>query len=68
MMLLGTNDYELIINTMLLLDISKIFNIKKDWLNSIKLNLYFAYTNNESNSYWYNYENTSFGGGIQINF
>ena len=50
------------------IDLSKTFNINKDWVNSIKLNLYYSNTINESNSYWYNYKNTSWGGGIQWNF
>jgi hypothetical protein len=50
------------------IDLSKTFNINKDWANSIKFNLYYSYTNNESNSYWYNYKNTSWGGGIQWSF
>ena len=50
------------------IDISKTFNINKDWINSIKFNLYYSNTNNESNSYWYNYKNNSWGGGIQWSF
>lgn len=65
---LGANDLRIDNQYIAFVDISKIFNVRKDWLNSIKLNIYFTYTNNESNSYWYNYENSAFGGGIQINF
>ena len=50
------------------IDLSKTFNINKDWVNSIKLNIYYSYAYNESNSYWYNYKNTSWGGGIQWSF
>ncbi len=50
------------------IDLSKIFSINKDWVKSIKFNLYYSYTNNESNSYWYNYKNTTLGGGIQWSF
>ncbi len=50
------------------IDLSKTFNINKDWINSIKLNLYYSNTYNESNSYWYNYKTTSMGGGIQWSF
>ncbi len=50
------------------IDLSKTFKIDKDWVNSIKFNLYYSRTNNESNSYWYNYKNTSWGGGIQWSF
>ena len=49
-------------------DLSKTFHIKKTWAKSIKFNLYYSHTNNESNSYWYNYKNTSLGGGIQWSF
>lgn len=49
-------------------DLSKTFNINKDWVNSIKFNLYYSHTYNESNSYWYKYKNTSLGGGIQWSF
>jgi len=50
------------------IDISKTFHVNKNWVNSIKLNLFYSFTNNESNSYWYNYKNTTFGGGIQWSF
>ena len=50
------------------IDLSKTFYIKKNWAKSIKFNLYYSHTNNESNSYWYNYKSTSLGGGIQWSF
>ncbi|NHZ87260.1 MAG: hypothetical protein GWP19_15540 [Planctomycetia bacterium] len=50
------------------IDLSKTFNINKDWVTSIKFNLYYSYINNESNSYWYNYKNNALGGGIQWSF
>ena len=48
--------------------ISKTFIINKDWINSIKFDISYVYTNNKSNSYWYDYKNSIFSGGIQINF
>ena len=49
-------------------NISKTFIIKKDWINSIKFDLTYVQTNNESNSYWYNYDNSIISGGMRINF
>ena len=50
------------------IDLSKTFNINKNWVNAIKLNLYYSHAYNESNSYWYKYKNISWGGGIQWSF
>jgi hypothetical protein len=50
------------------LNITKTFSIKKKWLNALSLNLYIGYTENKSNSYWYNYTNRVMGGGIQWRF
>ena len=65
---IGTEDLRIDKQYNYFFDLSKIINVQKDWLNSIKLNIYYTYSNNESNSYWYNYKNSAFGGGIQINF
>jgi len=46
--------------------LSKIFNLKKEWIKSVKFNLNFSIVNNESNSYWYNYDRTAFGGSIEF--
>lgn len=50
------------------IDLSKTFNMNKYWVKSIKFNLYYSHTYNESNSYWYNYKNTTLGAGIQWSF
>ena len=47
---------------------SKSFYLNKSWLNLLKINIYANYIKNNSNSYWYNYKNLLFGGGIQWNF
>jgi hypothetical protein len=65
---LGIEELRLDDQTNYFIDLSKTFNIKNNWAKSIKLNLYYSHTFNESNSYWYNYKNTSLGGGIQLNF
>jgi len=52
----------------LYINLTKTFSLKKKWLNALSLNLYFGYTNNKSNSYWYNYTNQIMGGGIQWRF
>jgi len=46
----------------------KTFYIDKNWLRLLKFNIYFSFIDNDSNSYWYRYKNTIFGGGIQWNF
>ena len=65
---LGINKLRFDEQTNYFMDISKTFHINKNWANSIKLNLYYSFTNNESNSYWYNYKNATFGGRIQWSF
>ncbi|MFC1565890.1 hypothetical protein ACFL4B_02985 [Candidatus Neomarinimicrobiota bacterium] len=66
--MVGIGDFRFDDQTNYFIDLSKTFNIDKNWVNSIKLNLYYSNTINESNSYWYNYKNTSWGGGIQWSF
>ncbi len=61
----GIGELRLDEQTNYFIDLSKTFNINKDWVTSIKFNLYYSYVNNESNSYWYNYKNNALGGGIQ---
>ena len=46
----------------------KTFYIDKSWLNLLKVNFYYGYIENDSNSYWYKYKNTILGGGIQWTF
>ena len=48
--------------------LSKTIFIKKQWLNSLKLNLNYNYIRNESNSYWYDYKNATIGGSVQWHF
>ena len=50
------------------LNISKTFNINKNWLNALTFNFYFDFINNKSNSYWYDYKNSTIGGGLQWRF
>ncbi len=64
----GIGELRLDDQTNYFIDLSKTFSINKNWVNSIKFNLYYSHTYNESNSYWYNYKNTSWGGGIQWSF
>jgi len=47
------------------LNFSKSFYFNKSWLKLLKVNFYFNYIDNKSNSYWYNYTNRVLGGGIQ---
>jgi len=46
----------------------KSFYINKSWLNLLKVNFYYGYIENDSNSYWYKYKNAILGGGIQWTF
>ena len=46
----------------------KTFYIDKNWLRLLKFNIYYSYIDNDSNSYWYRYKNSIFGGGIHWNF
>ena len=64
----GIGELRLDEQTNYFIDLSKTFNINKDWIDSIKFNFYYSYTLNESNSYWYNYKNTTLGAGIQWSF
>jgi hypothetical protein len=50
------------------LNFSKSFYLNKSWLNLLRINLYYNYIKNDSNSYWYTYKNHVLGGGIQWNF
>jgi hypothetical protein len=47
---------------------TKTINLKRDWVKSLRFNLDYSYIRNESNSYWYDYENALIGGGLQWNF
>jgi hypothetical protein len=49
-------------------NISKTFMISKNWLNALTFNFYFDFINNKSNSYWYDYKNSTIGGGLQWRF
>jgi hypothetical protein len=66
--IIETNDIRVDNQLRLFTTITKTFMINKDWFNSIKFDMSYAYTNNESNSYWYNYENSIISCGIQLNF
>lgn len=46
----------------------KTFLINKNWLEALQFSFYYGYTNNESNSIWYNYSNRVYGGSIQWSF
>ena len=46
----------------------KTINFNKSWINNLDLSLNFNYGRNESNSYWYDYKNSVFGGGITWKF
>ena len=48
--------------------VSKTFNLNMNWLKSLHLNLDYSYIQSESNSYWYDYKNAVYGGGLQWNF
>jgi hypothetical protein len=52
----------------LFLNFTKTFFVKRSWMNALSFNFYVGYTRNESNSYWYRYENRVIGGGIQWRF
>ena len=47
---------------------TKTFPFNKKWINVLQFNLNYNYTRNESNSYWYNYENAVVSGNIRIIF
>ncbi len=46
----------------------KTFYFKKSFLQAVEFNLNYNYISNKSNSYWYDYHNTIFGGGISWKF
>ncbi len=48
--------------------ISKTYNLNMNWLKALHLNLDYSYIKSESNSYWYDYKNAVYGGGLQWNF
>ena len=48
----------------LYLNLSKNFKLNKPWLNTLSINLNGYFTRNRSNSYWYDFRNTVFGGSI----
>lgn len=52
----------------LYINLSKTLFLNKAWVKSLQFNLYYNYIRSESNSYWYNYRNNVFGGGIEWNF
>ncbi len=47
---------------------SKNFFYKDTWINNIRLYINYLFINNKSNSYWYDYRNSVYGGGIEFNF
>lgn len=47
---------------------SKTIYLNRKWIKSLNFNLNYKYDRNESNSYWYDYKNAVWGGGIQWNF
>ena len=47
---------------------SKTFFLNKKLINSLQFNLNYSYIRNESNSYWYNFENAVIYSGIQWTF
>jgi len=49
----------------LFINFKKAFVMNKKWLDVLQFNFYYGYTNNKSNSVWFNYTNRVFGGGIQ---
>ncbi len=52
----------------LYLNLSKTVHFNKNWLEALHFNLNYSYIKNTSNSYWYDYKNTIWGGGIQWSF
>jgi len=50
------------------INLSKSFFPRKSWLHNLKLNLNYAYMRNKSNSYWYDYKNSVYSGGLNWNF
>ena len=65
---IGTGGQRIDDQNNLYLNFTKTFNFKRNWMNALMFNFYFGYTNNKSNSYWYNYTNRIIGGGIQWRF
>ena len=47
---------------------TKTFYFNKNWINSLQFNLNYNYIRNESNSYWYDYENAVISSSIQWTF
>ena len=47
---------------------TKTFPFNKKWINALQFNFNYNYIRNESNSYWYNYENAVVSGNIRIIF
>ncbi len=47
---------------------SKKFNGSKSWLRKLEIQIDFAYIDNKSNSYWYDYKNTVFGTSLKWQF
>ncbi|MEN8230043.1 MAG: hypothetical protein ABFS38_17920 [Bacteroidota bacterium] len=48
--------------------VSKTFSFKDKWIDSIKPYLNYTYVNNQSNSYWYDYNYHFLGVGVVFNF
>ncbi len=49
----------------LYLNLSKVLRFDKNWLEALHFKLNYSYIKNTSNSYWYDYKNSIWGGGIQ---
>ncbi|MBN1406548.1 MAG: hypothetical protein JW956_02090 [Calditrichaceae bacterium] len=47
---------------------TKTFYLKKNWIHMLQFNLNYNYIRNESNSYWYDYENAVISSSIQWTF
>ena len=50
------------------LNFSKTFHTNKRWLRTVVFSFNYNIVRNESNSYWYNFENSILGGGLQLKF
>jgi hypothetical protein len=50
------------------INFTKTFYLNKNWINTLQFNLNYNYIRNESNSYWYEYENAVISSSIQLTF
>ncbi|MCK5852997.1 hypothetical protein KAH27_08225 [bacterium] len=64
----GLGDLRLDDKNNVYVNFSKNFFFKDSWISTIRLRLNYSYIRNESNSYWYDYRNSVYGGGIEFNF